>query len=386
MIPSQPELPLWTDPSGSSGPPLPPGKYIDAALKDRGWSQADLATVLGRPLPTINEIINGKRAILPEMAVALGRAFGTPPELWAHREAAYRLSLVNQIDPDTSLRARLYDLAPVKEMQKRGWIKNTDAVDEMQAELCRFFGISSIDDELELNALARKTFKGEDFTNTQRVWLMQAARMAGVLKVKPFTQQALERGFVELKKQASRPERSRFVPVILAEMGIRFVIVEPLPKSRIDGAAFFLDNDPQKPVIALSLRNDRMDCFWHTLIHEARHIVHHDPLSLDTNLVGELKQAAVNEIELRADTEAAEWLVPKADLDSFALRAKPYFAKERIVQFATRMGVHPSIVVGQLQHRGTISWKHHRDLLEKVGDHVTSTSMTDGWDKPALKA
>lgn len=380
-----PELPLWIDPSGSNGPPRAPGEYIDDELKSRNWSQADLAAILGRPLPTINEIINAKRAILPEMAVALGRALGTSPDLWAHREAAYRLSLVNQSDSETSLRARLYEMAPVKDMQKRGWIKESNSVAEMEQELCRFFGITSIDDELQMHALARKTFKGEEFSTTQRVWLVRAAKMAAVLKARPFNTQTFEKGLGELRKQATKPDRSRFVPIVLAELGVRFVIVEALPKSQIDGAAFFLDDDPGKPVIALSLRSDRMDWFWHTLSHEVRHILHNDPLSLDTGLVGESRDSAFNEIELRADCEGAEWLVPKSELDSFILRAKPYYPKERIAQFAARMGVHPSIVVGQLQHRGTISWKQHRDLLEKIADHVTSTSMTDGWDKPSPK-
>jgi HTH-type transcriptional regulator/antitoxin HigA len=381
----QGELPLWSDPSGNDGQIKPPGFYIEEMMKERGWNQTDLAAITGRPLPTINEIINAKRGITPEMSVVFGRAFGTNPELWAHREAAYRLSLVNQSDEETVLRARLFELAPVKEMQKRGWIRDTDSVTAMEKELCKFFGISSIDDELAMHAIARKTFKCDEFSSIQRVWLMQAARMASVLKTRPFSPKALESGLIELRKKVERPDSSRFVPVILAEVGIRFVIVESLPKSRIDGAAFFLDDDPAKPVIVLSLRFDRMDCFWHTLIHETRHIVHGDPLSLDTNLVGELRTAVFNEFESRADSEAAEWLIPKAELDSFALRAKPYFAKERVIQFASRMRVHPSIVVGQLQHRKILGWKHHRDLSEKVSEHVTSTSMTDGWHKPSVK-
>lgn len=373
-------LPLWVDPSGTSGPPRPPGEYIDDELKARNWSQADLATILGRPLPTVNEIINAKRAILPEMAVALGRAFANSPELWAHREAAYRLSLVNQSDSETSLRARLYEMAPVKDMQKRGWLKQTQSVSEMEQELCRFFGVNSIDEELQLHALARKTFKKEEFSTTQRVWLVRAAKLASVLKTRQFDRQVFEKALPELRKQATKPDRSRFVPVILAELGVRFVILEALPKSQIDGAAFFLDEDPSKPVIALSLRSDRMDSFWHTLGHEIRHILHNDQLSLDISLVGETRETVFNEIEQRADNEAAEWLIPKRELESFILRAKPYYAKDKIAQFAARMGVHPSIVVGQLQHRGIISWRQHRDFHEKVADHVTSTSMTDGWE------
>ena len=380
----QSELPLWTDPEGGLVA-TPPGEFVQRELTRRGWSQADLAAVLQRPLPTVNEIINAKRAVTPEMSVALGKAFGTPPELWAHREAAYRLSLVNQTDADTSHRARLYEMAPLKEMQKRGWISNTDSVAELDKELCRFLKIASVDDELGIHAVARKTFKSEEFSNAQRAWLMQAARIASVMKTRSFSPKSLENGLLELRKHAMHPERARFVPVVLAEMGIRFVIVEALPKSQIDGAAFFLEDNPDHPVIVLSLRYDRMDYFWYTLSHELRHIVHGDSLSLDANIVGEFKCEHLSEIEARADKEGVEWLVPKIEMDSFILRVKPYFAKERIIQFSRRMGVHPSIVVGQLQHRRIIGWTNHRDMLEKVNGHVTSTAMTDGWGSTPVK-
>lgn len=56
----------------ASEPVIPPGDYIREELEKRGWSQADLANILRRPLPTVNEIIQGKRGIMPEMAVGLG--------------------------------------------------------------------------------------------------------------------------------------------------------------------------------------------------------------------------------------------------------------------------------------------------------------------------
>ena len=56
------------------------------------------------------------------MAVALGAAFGTGALVWLQRESAYRLSLVEPHDPETQARARLYGVAPVKDMERRGWI------------------------------------------------------------------------------------------------------------------------------------------------------------------------------------------------------------------------------------------------------------------------
>src|ERR1043165_9441759 len=120
-----------------------PGEYIREELQKRGWTQPDLAKILARPLPTVNEIIQGKRAIMPEMAVALGEAFETGAEIWMHREASYRLSLVKEGGTLVRKRARLFDLAPSKDMQERGWIKMTDDVTELESELCRFFEVGN---------------------------------------------------------------------------------------------------------------------------------------------------------------------------------------------------------------------------------------------------
>ncbi|MBN2269043.1 MAG: helix-turn-helix domain-containing protein, partial [Sedimentisphaerales bacterium] len=63
-------------------PILIPGDEIRKELHKRGWTQDVLSQVLKQHLPAINQIIQGKRAITPDMAVALGAAFGDGPEKW----------------------------------------------------------------------------------------------------------------------------------------------------------------------------------------------------------------------------------------------------------------------------------------------------------------
>jgi len=58
-----------------------PGEYIKEELEARGWSQRDLAYILGCPEQSITLILNGKRGISMEMAKQLGDSFGVPPEL-----------------------------------------------------------------------------------------------------------------------------------------------------------------------------------------------------------------------------------------------------------------------------------------------------------------
>ncbi len=84
---------------------FPPGDFIREELEARGWSQADLARILGRPVQTINMIINARKEITPQTAVELAEAFGTSAQLWLNLEASYRLSKVTR-DPSIATRAK----------------------------------------------------------------------------------------------------------------------------------------------------------------------------------------------------------------------------------------------------------------------------------------
>jgi len=102
--------------SGSNRSPaqvFPPDDFIREELDARGWTQRDLAEILGRPTQAINAIINAKKEITPKTAVALGAAFGTSPEFWLNLESAYRLSKVGPADPTIEVRARKRSQSPM---------------------------------------------------------------------------------------------------------------------------------------------------------------------------------------------------------------------------------------------------------------------------------
>lgn len=83
----------------------------------------------------------------------------------------------------------------------------------------------------------------------------------------------------------------RKIPRVLADMGVRLVVVEALPQTRIDGACLWLDK--VSPVVALSLRYDRVDAFWFTLLHELNHVASGDGVRstvLDIDLVKDSPQ------------------------------------------------------------------------------------------------
>ena len=57
------------------------------------------------------------------------------------------------------------------------------------------------------------------------------------------------------------------------EHGIPLVVEPHLPKTRLDGAAML--SSKGRPVIGLTIRHDRIDNFWFTLVHELIHVQEH---------------------------------------------------------------------------------------------------------------
>ena len=96
-----------------------PGDLIRRELEERGWTQDDLAEIMGRTPASINEIISGKRGITVETANGLGEALGTGAQFWLNMESAYRLSLQRAGSMSVARKAALYRIAPIRLMIKR---------------------------------------------------------------------------------------------------------------------------------------------------------------------------------------------------------------------------------------------------------------------------
>jgi HTH-type transcriptional regulator / antitoxin HigA len=361
---------------------FPPGEFIRDEIEARNWTQEDLAEILGRPLRTVNQIITGKKAITPQTAKELAAAFGTSAELWLNLENAYRLGREHHEQSSVSRKARLFELVPVKDMIKRRWIRDTRDPDELESEVKRFLEISSLDERPALVHAARKATSYHNTTPAQLAWYFRAKQLAKTLQAAAFDANKVSKAFPEIHALTVSENLVHKVPSVLADIGIRFVVVEPLPRSRIDGATLWLDG--RSPVIAVSMRYDRIDGFWHTLAHELSHVRHgdfKDELRVDVDLVGNKRSDVAEKPpeEQRADKEASNFLVPSDTLDSFMVRHKQKFSKSKIVQFANLHQIHPGIVVGQLQFRQAIPYSHSREMLVPVRDRLTETALTDGW-------
>ena len=354
-----------------------PGEYILDFLDARGWTQDDLAEVVGRSRAHINRLISGKTAINSSTANELADAFGPSPERWMNLQTAFELAVVSSKNREISRKSKLYSKVPIRELQKRGWIAKDVSLDLLEIAVCRFLDVPNIDDEPVIQMAAKTSTDYGTNSLIQTAWYKRTYKLASCLTTNRYDEAKFPQLIEELLKMAGDTADLRRIPPLLAQYGIRILFVEHLPKTKLDGAAFWLNDD--SPVVALTLRLDRIDNFWHVLIHELIHIKYRDGVVFDDDLLSHSNDENLPDCEKRANDEARQLLVPLEKMQSFIARHKPLYYREKVVQFAKARGVHPGIVVGQLQWRDELEWNQLRKLLVSVREHVIGTALTDGW-------
>ena len=137
----------------------------------------------------------------------------------------------------------------------------------------------------------------------------------------------------------------------LSAWGIHLVCVSHLPKTYLDGAAF-RSVDDGSPIVALTLRYDRIDNFWFSLLHELAHVGRHFDGELEAFVDDfSLRDAPVRHEDPR-EAEADDWAVKGLISDELwataDLKAHPSFTK--IIAFSQRAEVHPAIVAGRVRN------------------------------------
>lgn len=370
-----------TEPQGIRSP----GDLVRQLLSERKWTQDDLADIMGRSRQSVSDIISGRSALTPETARALASAFGNTFLDWWMAEGQYQEALLNQsVEPAPKAISSIVKLAPVKEMQRRGWLSPDKSLEELEPELKAFFGIDDLERDFSLPISFKRTLAKPQLNREERAWVCRAFHLAKMVPAERFREGRIAGLQSDLRKLAAKSRAVHKVPDLLSRYGIRFLIIEPLRKAKIDGAAFWLND--WSPVIALSVRFDNIGSFWFALMHEVMHIKNQDAFSLDSELVETPDGKSIPDFEQRANWEAQEALVPQTALASFIRTYKPYFSSTRINNLATQLEIHPGVIVGQLQHRKEVGYNSHREAMVKVRELVTLTAFTDGWGHPLPQA
>lgn len=360
-----------------------PGTFIAEELTERKWTQADLAYILGMDVTQLNKLINGKTDITPESAIALGDAFDMPAEFFMNLQNAFDLLKAKKADPGVSKRARLAAF-PIREMIKRKWIEDGDTA-LLDLQMMRFFDKPSVEEipfignAPILSYAAKKGTDYEETTPAQYAWLHRVRKIAEHMDAPLYSETALRNKLSSIRSHMLDLDDLIHIPTILNKCGVRFVLVESLPGSKIDGVCVWLDG---QPVIGMTMRLNRPDDFCFVLRHEIEHVLRGDGREATFAPIDVLDADGLSkplpECEMIANEVAGEFCVPRALLDSFLARKGSFITERDLLNFAARVQINPAVVVGQIQYR-TNKYGVLRKFQVSIQERLLPWKYKDGW-------
>jgi len=318
-----------------------PVTAIRFRMEQQGLKNKDLIPFIGSA-SKVSEVLNSVRPLSLNMIRRLTHGLGIPADILV-QEPAQEVANERTID---------WPAFPLAEMRKRGYFEGFEGslpeLKEYAAEwLTRFF--RSVRGGFDLEpALLRTTAhlrSNAKVSDPYALWAWQARVL----------QKAAERqlpcsymkGTVTLEwmQNLSRLSWSDKGPELareyLEKAGIHLIIEPHLPKTYLDGAACVGTNG--SPVIALTLRYERLDNFWFTLMHELAHVALHLDGS-EAWFIDNLDAESGDDKELQADALAQRALLP----DNVNFCEITVAASVR--KLANELNVAPAIIAGRIRH------------------------------------
>ncbi len=338
----------------------PPGDTILDLVEERGWTQADLADRLGYSRKHVNQLVRGKASLSDDAALRLHRVLGGSVGFWLTREARYRERLA------ASREVRVYEgwgdwleELPVAAMMKAGAIAKRRMVVSAKAhvvgECLAFFGVASPEQWRTRcvgtqGAFRRGTARDGDRASIA-AWLRLGELQAERLRLPAYDRERFTQALTEIRGLTVEPP-AVFEPRmrgLLHAAGVSFVLVPAIPKAGVSGVARWLNRNP---LIQLSLFGKTNDRFWFSFFHEAAHILLHADDRKSVWLDDAGNRPGAEEAETEADRWAADCLIPP----SHAVELQRLRDQRAVRGFADRVGVHPGVVVGRLQHERLLAF------------------------------
>ena len=150
------------------------------------------------------------------------------------------------------------------------------------------------------------------------------------------------RGLVALSTTAEGPQSAASY---LRAIGISLVVERQLPGTLLDGAAMASFGD--HAIVAMTLRYDRLDNFWFTLLHEIAHLKLHIGRGQYSVIFDDTDSPAVDEKEVEADYFAQEALISSANWQLAVSRFSR--TDKSVLTDAKRFGVSSAIIAGRVR-------------------------------------
>lgn len=319
-----------------------PISAIKFRMEQSDLKQADLIPYIGSR-SRVSEVLSGKRPLTLDMVRRLESGLGIPAKV-----------LIQEPKFDENITYQYWDTNLVKTMQDRGYFGNMSLEKYSKADLLSNF--FSMEQNAQTFALLRQTsYRSSPLTDKDalKAWMIRVVDKAKEIKLTTsYKHGVINSDFLQGLIKISIEERS---PILaqdyLRSHGINLVVEPHLPKTYLDGAVIL--KKEENPIIGLTIRHDRLDNFWFTLLHEVAHIALHYNDEIDLFYDEKLQEkdgVKVDAKEIEADQLAEETILPKAKWEVSPARLIP--SSMAAASLAKELGVNIAIIAGQIRHKG----------------------------------
>ncbi|WP_342249206.1 XRE family transcriptional regulator [Sphingomonas sp. OTU376] len=310
----------------------------------RGMSQKDLGTFLGLKEQQIQryEAERYRSASLDrliEIADALSVRISERAELVGNNR-------LEAVTPEA------WQAFPIAEMYKRGWFEDFSGTlaqaRKAAAELVPGF-LRGAHAQYAPIAFHRKSVRSNGQVHEAAIAAWEA-RIRSVADRDPpeatFDRSRISDAWLEgLVRLSLDPNGPAASVDYLRAAGITLIVERQLPGTLLDGAA--LCSLDRHAIVALTLRHDRLDNFWFTLLHEIGHLKLHIGEGEFAAIFDDTDAPAGDQVERDADLFAQEVLLSS---EKWKLGVSRYTRTEKAVMTdAKRFGVGPAIIAGRIR-------------------------------------
>jgi HTH-type transcriptional regulator/antitoxin HigA len=239
-------------------------------------------------------------------------------------------------------------------------------------EIKKFWGGETISEEfLQSKNQVFKMRKSDAYStfnlNYVSAWLQMAKNISSNIKSKSFNKNKL----VELAGNiAEFTLQDNGLELFIEELnnaGVKFIYLNHLPKTYLDGAAFY---NGANPVIAYTGRYNRIDHFWFTIAHEIAHILKHLKKE-DFGFIDDEKLKQDSKTERDADAFAAK-VLKYNEIYAFFDNNIKYISSDKIQSCSETLRIHKSIIIGTLAFRKTISYKYLHKYTQPIAGRLSA--------------
>ena len=339
--------------------PVPPPTPIEAikfVMDQRGLKQVDLVPYIGSR-SKVSEVLNGKRPLTLSMIRSLKAGLKIPADILVQEG-------FNFPEGGDDIEWSKY---PVKEIVDRGLIKGFSPrtqAEEIVRSLASMVGVADLHPYSSAACFRQGSrLSQKDDPYAIKAWILQVLFEAQKINLpvkydSDNYDQTLLRMVAHLSVLSDGPLKAK---EYLATKGIKVVTVRHFKRTYLDGAVLY--GSDGAPIIALTLRYDRLDNFWFTLLHELSHLVlGHIQGNGDDCILDDLDlHSSLNVFEQEADEQANDALIPKTMWNSHPVHKTTRLAQ--VLDMAHQAEVHPAVVAGRVRFVN----KNYRLLSRQVG-------------------